>query len=200
MHCFKPHSTFCRQSCGCICGPKIPTIIYSRYYIISTTKKYVTEMWCLSWYVIWCIIAYIFCTFGLLLLFIFGRNSANSVEYLDWSILSQRAKPTKLWSPTILILHQHSTPPYCPTVSVHEISQGLNVQVARLFQICEREELPRGTLPLLQLRNVKMLMAFIKSIHKHDHNNDHNNYGKKRVLLFWWLWRVFFKLSNHHVW
>ena len=39
-------------------------------------------------------------------------------------------------------------------MSVYKISQGLIVQVARLAQICEREELPRGTLRLLQLRNV----------------------------------------------
>ena len=58
------------------------------------------------------------------------------------------------------------------------------MQVARLFQICEREELLPGTLWLLQLRSVKMLMAFIKGIHKHDHayeedDSDHNNDGEK---------------------
>ena len=80
-----------------------------------------------------------------LLLFIFPHSCTDQlVLSISWERLSQRAKLTKLWSPTFYQLYQHSTPHH------GEISQVL---VPRLLsQICATEELLRGTLRLLQLR------------------------------------------------
>ena len=69
-------------------------------------------------------------------------------------------------------------------MSVYKISQGLIVQVARLAQICEREELPRGTLRLLQLRNVNGFYEKYPYDQKDNVNDDSNNYEKKLIWLF----------------
>ena len=68
------------------------------------------------------------------------------------------------------------------------------MQVARLAQICEREELPRGTLRLLQLRNVNGF--YEKYPLDQKDNDDSNKYEGKNDFVILMIMINIFQLSS----